>query len=79
VEFLDKNIENMTREELLLWNLIRAEQHCSQALQLVYDPLGVRRNVWFRLRLLKSQSNLMTLLVRELNRKNDVKKEKDGE
>lgn len=68
---LDEDPKNMTQVELLQWNLVRAEQHCSQALKLLYDPVGVRRGFWFRRRILLSQNHLMTLVVRELRRRHD--------
>lgn len=61
--------EHMSQEELVGWNLIHAEQHCSQALDLVYNELGVRRGFWWRRRLLKAQNHLMTLVQQELKTK----------
>jgi hypothetical protein len=62
----DSDTENMTREELLNWNLIRAEAHAQQALDLLYQPYGPRRSLLYRLRLGRAQNSLMVLVVREL-------------
>jgi hypothetical protein len=65
--------EKMSQEELLRWNLVRAEQHASQALDLIYGNkaggIRVPRGFWWRRRLLAAQNHLMTLTVRELNKK----------
>lgn len=67
-----KRLENfLTPDQLLKWNLVRAELHCSQALDLVYGKqvLGqAPRGFWWRRRLLKAQNHLMTLVVRELSK-----------
>jgi hypothetical protein len=67
-----KRLENfLTPDQLLKWNLVRAELHCSQALDLVYGTqvLGqAPRGFWWRRRLLNAQSHLMTLVVRELSK-----------
>jgi hypothetical protein len=67
-----KRLENfLTPDQLLKWNLVRAELHCSQALDLVYGKqvLGqAPRGFWWRRRLLNAQSHLMTLVVRELSK-----------
>lgn len=67
----DEDTENMTQEELLVWNLVRAELHARQALDLVYDEFGPKRRLAYRLRLGRAQSSLMTLVVRELSKRKE--------
>lgn len=62
-------ITNPTEE--LHFHLVRAERHAQSALDLLYKPKGLRveRSFWFHRALGKAQSILMTLYVRDINRK----------
>lgn len=60
-----------TPTEELHFHLVRAERHAQSALDLMYKPEGQRvdRSFWFHRALGKAQNILMTLYVRDINRK----------
>lgn len=64
---MDNDSEHMSQEELVGWNLIRAEMHCAQAMDLVNNELGVKRGLLWRRRLVKAQNKLGKLVRDELN------------
>lgn len=64
---MDNDSEHMSQEELVGWNLIRAEAHCAQALDLIDKELGVKRGFRWRRRLVRAQKLLTTLVNHELN------------
>lgn len=66
---LETNEDDMTPDEALVYNLIHSQMHAQQALDLLYNPKGTKRSLWYRLVLARAQSILMSLLVRELGRK----------
>lgn len=58
--------------EEFLDNIQNAERSAQRALNMLYPiDTGVRRGMAYRIRLGKAQSILMTLLVREINRKDN--------
>lgn len=63
----DKDFKNKTDE--LHFNLVRAEQHARQALDVLYSEAGPKRSLWFRMVLGRAQSILMSLYKQELGRR----------
>lgn len=59
IAFRDKTDE-------LHFHLVRAERHAQTALDLVYNPDGAKRSMWFSMALGRAQSILMSLYVRDL-------------
>jgi hypothetical protein len=53
----------------LHFNLVRAERHAQQALDLLYKPEGPKRSIWFRMAIGRAQSILMSAYVRDLRMK----------
>jgi hypothetical protein len=51
------------------YNLVRAEQHSQQALNVLYSRDGPKRSLWVRMALGRAQSILMSLWVQELRKK----------
>lgn len=61
----DENFKDATDE--LHYNLVRAERHASQAMDVLYrleNP--AKRSIWFRMAVGRAQSILMSLYVRDL-------------
>lgn len=58
-----------TPTDELHFNLVRAERHAQQALDLLYKPDGARRSIWFRMAIGRAQSILMSAYVRDLRMK----------
>jgi hypothetical protein len=65
-------IGGMYEDELLVWNLIRAQVHAQQALDQLYLVGGPKRGFWYRMTLGRAQSTLINLAARELARKKIV-------
>lgn len=59
----------LTDDERLVYNLVRAQQHAQQALDVCYKVGGPKRSLWYRMVLGRAQSILMSLSVRELGKK----------
>lgn len=60
--------EDLSEDELLVFNLVRAQQHAQQALDLSYGDGRSKRSLWYRMCLGRAQSILMSLTVRELGK-----------
>lgn len=58
-----------TPTDELHFNLVRAERHAQQALDLLYKPDGAKRSMWFRMAIGRAQSILMSAYVRDLRMK----------
>jgi hypothetical protein len=65
-----EDIDKMSAEDVLLWNLIRADAHTQQALNLIYGN-RLRRNYFYRVRLLGAQTRLIRLVVLEMKRRKE--------
>lgn len=52
----------------LHYNLVRAERHAQQALDLLYKQDGPKRSIWFKMAVGRAQSILMSLYMQELRR-----------
>lgn len=55
----------LPEEGTLEWELMEARKHAARALSLVYAQDPPILGMWWRLRLLKAESILMSLLVKE--------------
>jgi hypothetical protein len=60
---------NNTTDELY-FHLVRAEYHARKAHDLLYKENAPRRSIWYRMSVSRAQSLLMTLWIREMNRRN---------
>lgn len=53
----------------LHFNLVRAEHHARRVHDLVYEPDGPKRSIWFKMAVGRAQSILMSLYQQELGRR----------
>jgi hypothetical protein len=56
-------------EKEFMQDLKEAHEASERALNSLYGPLGVKRSLRYRLRLQRAQNALISLYVRDLNRK----------
>jgi|tagenome__1003787_1003787.scaffolds.fasta_scaffold18146748_2 hypothetical protein len=59
----------LPEEGTLEWELMQARRHAAQALTLVYAQDPPILGMWWRLRLLKAESLLMRLLLKEVDKR----------
>lgn len=64
----DGEEDDLSAEELLVYNLVRGQMHAQQALDICYKTDGCKRSLWFKMLLGRAQSILMSLTVRELGK-----------
>lgn len=65
-----EDIDKMSTEDVLLWNLVRAQTHAHQALNLIYGN-RIKRNFFYRFRLLSAQNKLMRAVTFEMARREE--------
>lgn len=61
-----EGFKNATDE--LQFHLVQAEHHARQAHDLLYEPRGPKRSIWFKMATGRAQSILMSLYVQERRR-----------
>lgn len=69
-----KSVAQKMQHEDYKENLQVAAQLTQRALDMLYEPKGIKRGLWYRLWLGLAQNILMTLFMREENRTKGIKR-----
>lgn len=66
---LTEGEDGLDGEELLVYHLIKAQNHAQQALDILYRD--IKRSVWYRMVLGRAQNILISLVVREVGKREE--------